>query len=190
LSFAGVAAAAPASDLPALLEQVQHAPVGRIMSSYVLRAYGETYPDVRFEDYAHGLAGWLARDMARRCLAGLPALASAAEALLAGGTIFSGSPTAGALGRRLKENIPDGLLAMPVFIGQGGADELVLPAVQSRFVKAQCARGQSLRYAVYDGRDHVSVVAPDSPLVPDLVAWTADRFAGKPAAAGCTFDAK
>jgi len=37
----------------------------------------------------------------------------------------------------------------------------------------------------YPGRGHVSLVAAGSPAVTDLFAWTADRFAGRPASSDC-----
>lgn len=183
--LAGIAALAPASDLPALMGAVQHTPIGRITSSYVLQAYSETYGDVKFEAYARGWPALMARDIASRCIAGGQAVFTALEAVAAGGSIFSTSPTGGALGRRLAENTPLGPWAQPVLVAQGLADELVLPEVQSRFVAARCQAGRVIDYRRYAGRDHLSVVAGDSPLAGELVAWTRERFAGVPAEGAC-----
>jgi alpha-beta hydrolase superfamily lysophospholipase len=186
VALAGVAAAAPASDLRPLIDAVQHTPVGRIMTSYVMRAYAGTYPDVRWNDYVGGaLAGVLARDMGNRCLAGRKALYSAAQAIALGGSIFSAPPSAGALGERLAQNTPDRPLAPPLLVAQGDADDLVLPAVQTRWVARRCAAGQALEYRRYAGLDHLTLVAADSPFSADLVRWTEDRFAGRPAASAC-----
>jgi hypothetical protein len=65
-----------------------------------------------------------------------------------------------------------------LLIAQGLADDLVLPEIQAGFVRGLCRAGQVLEYRTYAGRDHLSVLAPDSPLVPELVAWTEDRLAG------------
>lgn len=183
--LAGVAALAPASDLRPLIGEVQHTAVGRIMSSFVLRAYSEHYPDVSFNAYAHGASELLARDMAGRCLAGRKTLFSVAEALLLGGTIFQSPPGEGALGERLTQNTPDRSLPQPLLIAQGLSDDLVLPAIQTAFVQRRCGAGQTLEYRRYVGRDHLSLVAPDSPLTSDLVAWTKERIAGTPAPRGC-----
>jgi hypothetical protein len=43
-----------------------------------------------------------------------------------------------------------------------------------------CASGQAIDYRVYGERDHLSLVAEGSPLEADLIAWTVDRFMGKP----------
>lgn len=183
--LAGVAAAAPASDLRPLLQAVQHSPVGRIMSAYLLRAYSEHYTDVRFEAYAPGWRGWLARDMAGRCLAGRQALLSVAEAYLVGGTIFGTSPLTAALADRLAQNTPIRPLPAPLLIAQGLSDELVLPEIQQQYVKRRCDADQPLQYVRYSGRDHLSLVADDSPFGADLVRWTQERFAGEPVAPGC-----
>jgi pimeloyl-ACP methyl ester carboxylesterase len=184
--IAGVAAAAPASDLLPLIEHVQHTLVGRIMTAFVLRAYADAYAEVSVADYAGGpLARLLAQDMARRCLAGRQALFSVAEALLLGGSLFASPPAAGALGARLAENTPVQPIRSPVLIAQGESDELVLPAIQLRWVERRCAQGEAIEFRRYPGRDHLSLVAADSPFSADLVAWTRSRFAGVPAPAHC-----
>jgi Secretory lipase len=184
--LAGVAAAAPASDLKPLIDAAQHTPVGRILSAYVMHAYAGTYADVRWDAYVDGpLAGPVARDMAGRCLAGSQALVLAAQSLALGGSIFSAPPTGGALGARLAQNTPDGPIAQPLLIAQGEADELVLPAVQAQWMARRCAAGQALEYRAYPGIDHLGVVAAESPFSAELARWTEDRFAGRPWSAAC-----
>lgn len=178
--IAGVAAAAPATDLTALIDRVQHAPIGRILSAYVVEAYAAAYPDVEPGAYVRTWVRPLAHDMAGRCLGDQRALFSVAEAIAARGTIFSTTPTEGALGRRLAQNTPQGRLEAPTLIAQGLADDLVFPDMQDRFVAAWRASGQAVDYRTYPGRDHISLVAPDSPFTSDLIAWTKDRFAEPP----------
>lgn len=184
--LAGVAALAPASDLRALVEQAQHTPVGRILSAFIVRAYSQAYPDVKPDEVAAGpVADMLARDMAGRCLAGPRALVSVAESMLLGGTIFGASALDGALGSRLAQNTPDRPLAQPLLLAQGMADDLVRPGIQDDFVHRRCRGGQPLDYRRYGGRDHLSLVAVDSPLTTDLMSWTRDRLAGLPVPTGC-----
>jgi len=92
------------------------------------------------------------------------------------GSIFSTPPASEALGQQLAENTPLGPWAQPVLVAQGLADELALPEMQSRFVAACCQAGRVIDYRRYAGCDHLSVVAGDSPLVGELVAWTQQRF--------------
>jgi alpha-beta hydrolase superfamily lysophospholipase len=185
IPLAGVAAAAPASDIPALLAAAQGSIVGKIMSSFVIRAYSETYPDVSFTAYVRPLASLLVRDMANRCLAGRKALFSVLEAAVLPSSIFKSDPTAGPLGARLAANIPNARLDIPQLIAQGQDDELVLPDVQARFVRQKCGDGQNVDFRMYPGRDHLSVVASSSPFTADLVAWTKQRFAAEPQDSNC-----
>jgi alpha-beta hydrolase superfamily lysophospholipase len=179
----GVAALAPATELAALIEAIQDTPVGRILSSFIMAAYGQAYPDVHVDEYV-ALPG-RARAMAGRCLSGPGAVLSVLTSLTMETSFFKKSPSGGALGVRFRQNTPGERIAAPVLIAQGLADDLVLPWVQDHFVRRRCESGQSLEYRTYEGRDHISVVAPDSPLTADLVEWTSQRFAGTPVPDGC-----
>lgn len=184
--LSGVAAMAPASDLPALMAESRGSMFGKIVSSLLLHAYAGTYADVRPDDYVQGRAALLSRDIAARCLSLFSVLETMA---LPGDGIFAREPGEGPLGARLRENVPDGQIAAPLLLQQGGADDLVLPRIQRGFVARRCARGQRVDYRVYPGRDHMSVLAADSPLVPELIAWTRDRFAGRPETPVCRLPA-
>jgi pimeloyl-ACP methyl ester carboxylesterase len=71
IHIAGVAAIAPATDLKGLIDVLQHSLVGRIISSYLLRAFSDNYADVRFDAYSSGWKRVMARYMSTRCAAGL-----------------------------------------------------------------------------------------------------------------------
>lgn len=92
----------------------------------------------------------------------------------------------GPLFQRLQQNIPDQPSGLPLFIGQGEADPLIVPEAQEDFVATLCDAGQVVEYHTYSGRDHMGVVADDSPLLPELMSWTKARFDGEPTAETCT----
>ena len=183
--IAGVGGIAPATDLPAIVESIHRTVGGRILTALALQAYANVYSDVVFSDYVHALAAPLVRDMANRCTTPVSSVFSALEGLAVGGSIFRVSPTSGPFGRRLAQNIPDRPIVMPLMIAQGAADDVVSARIQTAFVERRCAAGQSMTYVRYAGRDHMGVVAPDSPYSRDLLQWTRDRFAGVPSPAGC-----
>lgn len=183
--IAGVGGVAPATDLPAIVEAIQGSLEGRILTALALQAYANVYPDVVVDDYVRSLAAPLARDMASRCMTPGSMVFSAFEALATGGSIFKLSPSSGAFGQRLKQNVPDQPITMPLMIAQGAADDVVSAGIQAAFVQRRCAAGQSMTYVRYAGRDHMGVVAPDSAFSQDLLQWTRDRFAGVPAPGGC-----
>jgi hypothetical protein len=159
---------------------------GKIVSSYIVRGYTQAYLDVKAEDYVGGAARIIANDIATRCIGGYGTLFSVlATKLLPADGIFSRDPTGGPLGKRLGENTPSRIIPAPVLIAQGEADDLVVPEVQKRYVNARCSAGQKIDFRTYVGRDHVSVVASDSPLASELLSWTRERFEGKPAEGNC-----
>ncbi|HVX31099.1 MAG TPA: lipase family protein, partial [Nitrolancea sp.] len=181
----GVAALAPASDLPAFTGEVEQNPVMQLFASYIIDAYSRVYPDVRLDDYIRPTARTVVRSMAARCLSE-PAMLLSLGAILPGESMISRNPTDGALGIRLRENVPDQPSGVPTFLGQGLTDSLIEPETQARFVAGLCGQGQVVEYHTYANRDHLGVVADDSPLIPDLLAWTEARFAGQPSASVCS----
>lgn len=183
----GVAALAPASDLTAFAGELNSITGGSVFASYVIAAFSQTYPDVSFDRYVRPAARVLVRQMATRCLAepGILVSVLSALSLAKDPVIWSQDPVSGPLGARLAANVPTGRIPAPVLIAQGQADTLILPAMQRQYVQGRCSAGQQLDYRTYPGRDHVSLVQPDSPLIADLLSWTADRFAGKPAPDDC-----
>lgn len=185
LKIDGVAALAPASDLPGLISNLGTVTAGELFASFVIAAYGAVYPDLRASDVVRPGARILTEEMGSRCLAEKSVLVSVLTALTLDKTIWSGNPDDGAFGRRLRENIPSGPIPAPLLVGQGASDSLVLPTVQAGYVKARCQAGYQVDYRTYAGRGHVELVEPDSPAVPELLGWTTDRFEGKPVADTC-----
>lgn len=186
LNLRGVAALAPASDLPALLRQAKSSMFGKIVSAFVVTGYTSAYPGLDAWTYVAPKDRGLTRDIAGRCVGGLPTLVSAAQTLfLPKAGVFTQDPATGELGRRLAENTPNGPIPAPVFIAQGLKDELVSPQVQAAYAARRCAAGQALDYRTYKGRDHMSVLGKRSQAPADLMAWTEARFEGSPAASTC-----
>jgi acetyl esterase/lipase len=186
LQVIGVAALAPASDLKGLMQASKSSMFGKIVSSYVITAYAQAYQDVKVDDYVGLGPRVIAGDISKRCVAGYQTLFPVLETyLLPADGIFRRDPTLGPLGTRLGENTPANIVPSPLLIAQGEIDDLVLPEVQKRYANARCSAGQRIDFRTYPGRDHVSVVAPDSPLAPELIQWTRDRFEGKPAKNTC-----
>jgi alpha-beta hydrolase superfamily lysophospholipase len=185
VALAGVVAIAPASDLGPLVEAVQSTVAGRITSSYLLRGYSDAYPEVRVARYTSGWQRLLSRHIAQRCIQGKQALLTVLEAVAAGGSIFTSATDQGPLALRLAQNTPDGSVAAPLLIAQGQDDDLVLASVQEQYVVRRCAAGQALTYRRYARRDHLSIVAADSPLREDMLRWTEQRLAGVAPPDGC-----
>lgn len=185
LDIGGVAALAPASNLPGLIDSLGTITGGEIFGSFVIAAYAATYPDVNAADYLRPAARIIVPEMAERCLAEKSTIVSVLQALLFDRPIWSGDLTGSGFEARLVENIPAGQVEAPLLIGQGADDTLILPTVQQAYVEDRCDAGQPIDYRTYPGRGHVPLVEADSPLIPELIAWTQDRFAGAPAGDTC-----
>lgn len=83
----------------------------------------------------------------------------------------------------LLENIPGTLPPdVPVFVAQGDADRLVLPAVTKAYVQRLCRAGDQVQYMIMPGVKHGWAGAKAA--LP-AVAWIADRFAGEPVPDSC-----
>lgn len=186
VNIAGVAALAPASDLPSLFKASQGTMFGKIVSSYLMTAYAAAYLDIDIKAYVSARMRPFVNDIAMRCVGGWPTMVSVMETkLLPSAGIFTRDPASGPLGDRLRQNTPATGIAAPVLIAQGGDDDLVPASLQYRYVAARCASGQPIDYRLYRGRDHVSLVAGNTALDNDLIAWTRDRFAGVPDTPNC-----
>lgn len=186
LNVLGVAALSPASDLVGLVQNAQNTAIGKILSSFIVSSYSDTYSDVSFNDVVKPQARLLTKDISSRCLSGKKTLVSAVEAeKLIKGSIFKNDPAEGNFGKRLIQNTPTQKITYPLFIGQGKADDLVLPQIQNKFVKNMCKAGQELEYKTYENRGHLEVLAKDSPLISDLIGWTQDRLDKNPQVSNC-----
>lgn len=187
LDVVGVVSFAPASDAIGLVQHLPNVTGGSVFASFVAEAYFAHYPDVTRSRYIEPSARTVVREMSTRCLSEPGALVSVLAALSIDKdmSIFRTDPTTGPLGDRLRQNTPRGAIAAPLFVGQGGSDPLVDPALQRAYVSGRCAEGQPLEYHEYAGLDHMGVVGADSPLIPELFDWTKARFSGQPFEPNC-----
>ncbi len=181
----GVAALAPGSNLPALARLWGGAGNTAIFAAYLIRAYRDAYPDVHFGTYVRATAAVQVHELADRCLDDPEVYLAGTAALLAGQPVWATDPDTGAFGARLRENTPTGPIPVPVLIAQGDSDTSVPPATQVDFVHERCDSGGRVDYRTYPGRTHVGLIAPDSPLVPELLRWTEDRLDALPSRSTC-----
>ncbi len=180
LRIEGVAALAPASELPRLIGRLPNVRGGSVLASFAVASFTANYPDLSWGEYIRPGAEPIVRAMSGRCLEEPGVLVSVLQslALSRDPVIFTKNPRTGAFGARIAENIPQGTIAAPLLITQGETDALVSPSAQQAFVDRIRSRGQQVDYRTYAKRDHVGLVFPRSPMTEELFAWTAERFAG------------
>ena len=78
----------------------------------------------------------------------------------------------------LDENTPGRVPSpVPIFVGQGEADPLVIPELTDALVARLCAVGDTVTYRRYPGESHSGVVEASQD---DVLEWIADLVAGRP----------
>jgi pimeloyl-ACP methyl ester carboxylesterase len=181
----GVVADSPPTDMGALLTIHRGDPVEASVGSFVATTYSQFYSDVVFNQIVRQNAQDAARQMAGLCFNddGMKAAEPLLRQLI--GSQLLANPDSDGLGNRLRENDPNGAIAVPLLIVQGMADEMVSPEITGRFVQQQCLAGLSIEYITFTGLDHGTMDAPRSPVGPEIVRWTQARLENRPQKAGC-----
>jgi uncharacterized membrane protein HdeD (DUF308 family)/pimeloyl-ACP methyl ester carboxylesterase len=177
VNIRGVASLSPATDLVAMAQQVQGILGGALLTAYVTRSYTRTYPDIDPRTYIRPGAWANVRAAGERCITDPSLMASVVTSLPATQSVTLADPSSGAMGDRLRQNIPT-IPTQPVFIGQGTADEVIPFDITEKWVEQQCAAGASFEFQAYSDRTHMSVLDRDSQMIKDLGAWTTARFTG------------
>lgn len=181
----GIAAFAPAADLYGLAEADKSEVGGKTVSAYIASTWDRLYPDLELERHlTPGSAGGVER-IHDLCFNGRDALSAILFGSQVPGQVFPDSLLDGEFGDRLKAQTPKGPFPAPVLVAQGLADPLVKPDMQRDWVEARCEAGDRIDYRTYPGLSHNTLVAADSPLTPQLVQWTLDRWDGKAATPNC-----
>lgn len=182
LEVLGAAAAAPAADLPTIFTQVANDPAGKIITSYLLTSWQNAF-DIPADELRTPGYSQVVERIANNCFEGRDAVASLAETTQLSSPIIR--QFSAEFSQLLDRFVPPAKYAVPVFVGQGDADQLIGAGQQSAFVDTQCAAGAILDYRIYPGRDHMPLVAADSPYLADLISWTKDRQSGVSASKEC-----
>jgi len=178
LDIVGVAAMAPAANLPAMIEQLATGRAGTIVGPLVLAGYSAHYDDVHVEDYLLPAATLTFQETVARCWSDSAFIVSVLGTTVMDRTIWTQSPSDGPLGVRLEQNVPRLPIEAPLLLAQGLTDTLVLPAAQQQYVSDLCAGGQHVDFRTFEGKDHMGVVTGDSPLLGQLMEWTQARLDG------------
>lgn len=177
----GTATLAPAADPLALAEELTAGDASVLLSiliSWVLVPYADTYDDVDLSRYIAPGAEAIVREMTQRCPSEPGVMVSVATALgvAEDRPLYVGDLTAGALGRRLADNVPSGPWGHPLLVAWGDQDEVIPPHLQHEYVERLCAQGEQVRFLEYRGYDHLRTLQPRSSFLPVLVKWTDERL--------------
>lgn len=185
LQVEGIAAFAPAADLYGLAVADKNTAPGKTVSAYIAATWNEIYPELELNAHlTPGSAGGV-RKIQDLCFNGTDVLSAILYGTQAPNQIFPDKLLDGDFGEKLKQQEPVGPFPAPVLVAQGLSDPLVKPAMQYDWVAGRCSAGEQIDYRTYPGLDHNTLVAASSPLTPQVVQWTLDRWEDKPATPNC-----
>lgn len=184
LTLAGVAAAAPATDLARLLEDDVASVGGKVLTSFALWSWNKVYGaplGTVLDPGARPVVDGIAADCIETALEDVVVadLEQALQRRFLVADVTRIEPWRTLLAENSPGKSPAGA---PVFIVQGSADKVVRPQVTQQFARGLCARGTPVVFEWLKGAGH----DPAGKLgAPAAVAWMADRLAGKPVPDQC-----
>lgn len=185
LQLAGVAAAAPPTDLKANLTGGTNPLIKALLTAYTAASWSQAY-GIPLSTILGPVGQNLARRLARNCVTTNPVALRTKIGLLrfarslANVDISKSRPWAEQLRRN---SVQSTNLTVPAFVAQGTADPVVAPPVTRGFVQQLCrSRTAPVRYFQVRGGDHFSIGKRSADAT---IRWFADRFAGKAAPDDC-----
>ncbi|MGJ0388175.1 alpha/beta fold hydrolase [Microbacterium sp. WCS2018Hpa-23] len=187
LTLLGVAVAAPAADLTELMSDDIVDVSGVTIASYAIPAYEAAYADRYSADELAGIltpAGIAATpDMAALCLLSENKEIHAIADPLIGGYVTSDPSTTEPWKTLLTENSAGSTpITVPVFVGQGLADELVKPAATEDYVTLLCSQGVDVSSHRYPDVDHgLAAYAA----LPEMLIWLSGVTSGAAPTSDC-----
>ncbi|WEX07410.1 alpha/beta fold hydrolase [Chelativorans sp. AA-79] len=184
LDLAGVAAAAPATDLAKLLKDDLPSKAGKVLTALAMWSWNKVFDaplSPLLDQDAIAAIDRIASDCMEGPLQGL-VLAEREKAInrdFIHGELTETEPWKTLLAR----NVPDASGAGgPLFLAQGTADPIVSPQVTLDFAELACRSGTPVRFNLGQGRDHLGILAESTD---EAVQWIADSLAGTPPPNDC-----
>lgn len=184
LKLRGVAAIAPPTNLSALLKADLRSITGRILASFTLSSWSDTY-GAPLAELLDGASQGLIREVSKNCLDDLGSQINAAAAQKGlDKQFFKADPSAVPPWRDLM--VQNSLYTLnnlaPALIIQGGADEIVRPEMTTLFVRGACQAGASVQYVTLTSKGHSGAMEAGHL---QAVSWLAERLAGQTAHSNC-----
>ena len=185
LSLAGIAAAAPATDLATLMNDDLGTGGGNNIVAMTLWSWSRIYHAPMDAVVTPGAIPVI-NDLAKLCIErwfDILSRRGPTEGLERSFLSVDGLSEIDPWQRLLAENSPAPLPpSIAVFMAQGTADRLVRPDVTAHYIAALCHGGSKVRVDLMSGVGH-AFIARDA--ATEAVAWIASRFAGVPAPDDC-----
>ncbi len=182
LTLLGVAAAAPALNLPAIMGAQWGNVVGWVIGPDVVESWPAYYPGLGVDGLLTDAAQDNTTRLAAECIKESGLEGQARQAL--GQDFFANDPLnlASWANAAADQTPPPMPASMPVFLAQGTADTVVLPWPNAIVQQEWCSAGSTISVLWMGGVNHFPAATTSGP---SAVEWIADRFAGRPAPRTC-----
>jgi|UniRef100_Q11IF4 alpha-beta hydrolase superfamily lysophospholipase len=184
LEIAGVAVAAPATNLAELVDDDLPSKAGKVLTALAMWSWNKVFDaplSPLLDPEAIAAIDRIAADCMEDVLQGL--VLAEREKAIDGNFIHGDLTQTEPWKRLLEENTPDaGKADAPLFMAQGTADTIVRPQVTRDFAERACRSGRPVRFIAGPGLDHMGILAGATA---DVVEWISDRLAGSPAPSDC-----
>ncbi|MFI5043199.1 MAG: alpha/beta fold hydrolase [Acidimicrobiales bacterium] len=181
LDFLGVAVAAPAVELGALVDDHQDDVSGVTIGSYTLDAYSSAYGQpnqpISLEGTVQPAGIPVVSEIVERCLLTENAAIRKIADPVVGRFFAVDVGTTEPWSSLLAENTPGAVpIGVPMFIAQGQADKLVEPATTANYVQQLCAAGEHVQFDPVADVTHGGIALNAAPKV---ATWMSDLVAGR-----------
>lgn len=185
LSLLGVAAAAPATELEALMKDDFNTAGGKSLTAMALWSWSRLY-SAQLNHVVEPQAVPVIDQLANICVESIFDLELRKYAVVPLSRIFLRVPDLTVVEpwrSIMLANTPHTLPPqIPVFIAQGTADALVQPSVTRDYVRRLCRSGSAVQFLEMPNVNHGFIGLRSSRYA---VSWMRDRFAGQPAPNNC-----
>jgi acetyl esterase/lipase len=185
LQLVGVAAAAPATELGALLQSDLDTPAGKSLTAMTLWCWSRVYDAPMARVVTPG-AVHVVDSLAGECIESVYDLLVRGRTerpletgFLTVANLAATQPWADLLARNTPGALPP---RIPVFMAQGTDDPVVPPAITWDYVRRLCAAGSKVTVRVLPGVGHGFAAMRSAR---DAVDWITDRFDGRPVPNSC-----
>jgi acetyl esterase/lipase len=186
LDLVGIAAAAPATDLLTLMGDDINTTGGRNLTAMTLWSWSRVF-GAPIDSVIDPAALPTIDALAGECIESIYDLLqrrSTGRALeqrfLSVNNFYTVEPWRSLMADNSPGIVPTNI---PLFLAQGGADELVRPAVTQAYMARQCRAGGKVQMLMVPSSNH-GFIARDA--AGAAVDWMTDRFGGSPAPSDCT----
>ena len=180
LHVIAVATAAPATELPILINREWNSVAGSLIASEVLVSFPAAYPGLHDASISSHSSEEITAT-ANKCIeAGFIDLA--VSHFFGESSLLSSNPlNTPAWAAALTANVPPPP-TIPAYLVQGTDDPLVLPGSNATFLNNACAAGSTIQGVFIGSLGHMKA---GNAAAPSVFTWLQQRFAGLPAPTSC-----